>query len=621
MYCEKCGTQNEEGVKFCSSCGSPMETSEETTVVEEAITTEEAAEEQPAMEETVQEEVVTDIDADEEIIEEEPKKDIKKLVSVIVAAVLVIVLVFAAYKLINGIFSSGEADREKMPLFYVTEDAKLNVLKADAKKPAMITDDDYLEDVTYYDGYEIVNVSEDGKKYCYIKEDDDGDKALYFRQISDNKGKREVLIDKDVDDFIMDKNGSFVLYRDGDKLYYSNMKKSYRLAKDISGYILTENGKNVIYNKMDEDSENYSYSFYIRGLKENDEEKKIVSGADSFMAYGIDEEGNEYVLDNGWYYGQDGDLFYKKNGKEPQKVLSDINNLDFIGSTLFATTSEKITIENDSDDSYSELEYLDEDYEKDGIQINVYKLYKLDGAKAGKPVAENLYEVSFSSQVVKAFKEKVDGKKFKSMEDLEDGLVYSILKADASLVSLGSVKIDDFEEYEVSEDEKYLYAIADIDEETNAGTLERYEIKSKEVSSKAEKILENVSYFQVCKDIIRVTTEDGDNSILGIYKNGKYQKISDKEYSMVGVFPEENVFYFLDDYDIDGQAGTLKKCDNGKVIEIAKNVYRSNIDFRSANMFYYLADYDVDEESGELFVCKGKKSTKIADNVKLILVY
>lgn len=615
MYCEKCGAQNEEGVKFCSSCGNPMEVAEE-TVAEETIA-------QEAVAETAQEAVATENVEEivEEIVEEEPKKDIRKLVSAIVAAVIVIILIFGAYKLVNGIFGSKEPDNEKMPLFYVTEDAELNILKAGAKKPAMITDDEYLESVSYYDGYEIVSVSADGKKYCYIKEDDGGDKALYFRQVSDSTGKKEVLIDKDVDDFVMEKNGKFVLFRDGDKLYYSNMKESYRLAKDISGYILTGDEKNVIYYKLEEGAEDYSYSFYIRGLKENDEEKKIVSEADSFMAYGIDEEGNEYVLDNGWYYGKDGDLFYKKNGKDAVKVLSDIDNLDFVGSTLFVTTFEEVTIENDSEDFYGELEYLDENYDEDGIQIKVYKLYKLDGAKAGKPIAENLYEVGFGSQIVKAFKEDVAGKKFKSMEDLEEKLAYSILKEDASLVSLGSVKFEEFEEYEVSEDEKYLYAITDYDDETSAGVLNRYEIKSKEVSSKAQKIAENVSYFQIYKDFIRVTTENEDNSILGVYKNGKYQKLSDDEYSVIGSFTDENVFYFLDDYDTDDQSGVLKKYDNGKIVEIAKDVYRDNIDFRSTDMFYYLADYDTDDESGTLFLCKGNKSTKIADNVALILVY
>ena len=35
MFCRNCGTENEEGAKFCKSCGSPLETSVDTTFVKQ----------------------------------------------------------------------------------------------------------------------------------------------------------------------------------------------------------------------------------------------------------------------------------------------------------------------------------------------------------------------------------------------------------------------------------------------------------------------------------------------------------------------------------------------------------------------------------------------------------
>lgn len=610
MYCEKCGAQNEEGAKICSECKNPIEQPEEIAVEVSA--------------DTVQEPIVEDISTPEEndvveveeeaFFEEQPqKKNYKKLIAPVIAFLVLAIIVFGACKLVSGVFSSKEPDYEKMPLFYVTKDAELNVLKAGAKKPATLTDDEYIGNMSYYDGYEVVSVAEDGKSFCYVKEDDDGDKALYFRKTSDKTGRNEVLIDKDVDDFIMDKKGKFVLFRDGDKLYYSDMKESYRIAKDVGGYILTESGKKVLFTRMDED---YKISYYIRGLKLKDKEEMIVSAADGFMAYSFDEDGNEYVTENEWYYRKGEDLYYKKAGKDEVKVLSNAVDYGFVGARLYVSVAKAVTVKDVSGEESSELQYIDNDSEKEGIQIDVIDIYELKGDKAGEPVVTGAFDVDFENYTVKTFKEDISGKEFKSVEEIEEKIVYNFIKKDGTLVPLETLDFDKVAQYRVSEDEKYLYAIENADENTDQGTLVRYKLNGKKISDKAEKIGDDISSFHLFDGFVRV--EKGEE--MGVYKNGKYQKITDKKYQIVGVFEDENVFYFLDAYDYTEEDGILKKYENGKIIEIAKDVNGSYIDFRSSDMLYYIANYD-DEKSGELYVCKGKKSEKLADNAEFILFY
>lgn len=107
MFCEKCGKDNPEGMKFCEACGAPLEATEEVTEVTEVVEEVEAAEE---MAEEVAEEVAetaepeVEAPAAEEIYEEAPapeegEDNKERIIKIAAAIVVLIVALFCVIKI------------------------------------------------------------------------------------------------------------------------------------------------------------------------------------------------------------------------------------------------------------------------------------------------------------------------------------------------------------------------------------------------------------------------------------------------------------------------------------------------------------------------------------------
>ena len=155
MYCEQCGTKNDEGTKFCTGCGAKL-----------------------AADGSVEVAGPKEI----EINETKPtKKWIKKVLVCIISIAVLAGLGTLGYHFVSDNFSN-KTDYANHPLVY-TKDGSLWLKKND-KKPAFVLTDSYgyyspYETDEYYMDYSLVQMSEDGKLVFFADDITDGEFKLY----------------------------------------------------------------------------------------------------------------------------------------------------------------------------------------------------------------------------------------------------------------------------------------------------------------------------------------------------------------------------------------------------------------------------------------------------------
>ncbi len=96
MFCEKCGKDNPEGMKFCESCGAPLEAEEVVEEVAEEVVEEVVEEAQPEVEETLEapQETYQEVEAPA------PAEDNKqRIIKIAVAVVVAIIALFCVVKI------------------------------------------------------------------------------------------------------------------------------------------------------------------------------------------------------------------------------------------------------------------------------------------------------------------------------------------------------------------------------------------------------------------------------------------------------------------------------------------------------------------------------------------
>lgn len=625
MYCEQCGAKNEDGTKFCTSCGASISGN---GGGESNIITENAVKQFPGF--------------------------VKKGIIGVVAAAVIVGLGVLGYSIISNNFGKGEG-YENHPLVYA-KDGLIFMKNANKKEAWPLTEEyGYYGNNEYDEGFtNHIQISDDGKLIFFADDIDNAEFKLYYRKTNqrvprgngaDEKGIR---VASGVNSFQASPNGDFVVYLKGDRLYISDLKEERSIANDVTYFNLSDDLQKIIFRKDDGD-------VYICGMGKKNEPEKVDSDVDTILTgYG------EY---NKMYYKKGDELYYKEYGKDKVKVAADISNAMTIGDTYFITkevkTKKKFNDLFDDDcassdaqmtnpsysdfktpdengymrtdydayyaarDKYNEKEARDdvrEYYANNAQEITTYVLYKVVGTDI-QEIDNGLLE----SYVYNIFtKQSSDDSKIRmsSVKSLSDArnkvsnlqnnveLSAYILKSDGKIIPIADYGADDCVNIQISSDEKYFYCIEDPDSNYN-GTLNRYTITDSGLTSK-EKIYDDASGYNLFDDAVIVHTDD---EAMGIYEKGKYIHLSDS--SNWRYHYEDGVLYFYDRYSSNNEDGNLMRYENGKTKQIDIDVHDFVV--RGAKNCYYIKDYSDSRSKGELYQNKGGKSKYVDSDVNFIV--
>lgn len=624
MYCQKCGTQNEDVAKFCENCGAPLElegslnqqTEAETvssenpatevmqeTVTEPAETPAEETVTKPA-EETITPEIPADADL-YPVTEPEKASDLKKIVKIAIAAAVAIFVVVLGFNLIKGILGGSTVSYEKHPVIY-NKDGDIMVQLANKANPAKAYELGSDEDIT------DVSVTVDGKYIFYGDDYDGGEFDLFYRKTGDSKGNGAKKIKSGIDGYSISPNGKFVVFNKGSKAYFSNLKDEATIDRDINELEITGDSKYIIYTVEDDDGD----ELYIRKASLNAESLKVDSKVTGFYLPRNEETGDiEY---NGvLYYTKEGDLYYVKNGKNPVKVLSDVGDAIYLGGKLYATTVEEKDVKYE--DAYKETEDEDGYISKDLLPGLTYKTD--DDGSLVYDENDNCVFVKREYRI-----STVDGKKAKALEGkFTDVYLYSqwaknedeyfVIRKDGKIISIGEVD-EDADFCGVSSDEKSVYMIENIETDDgyfDVGTFNVYKLTEKGLGTKKEIANDVFSVYEMDNGGVEVFVKDGEETNLGVYYKNKYYKNIGKDIYTDNYSVFDNVIYFFEEYG--NSEGSLMKYTVGEkeAEKIDEDVYVERLEVRGENMCYYIKDYDY-SDGGDLFLVTGGGKPKLVDD-------
>lgn len=636
--CKKCGKQNDDNAKFCTGCGAELK-----------------AEECREQDESTQE---------RELLSKPHKNRRKTVIAAALAAAIVLGGAVFGGKIIWDTVTNN-ADSVGQPLVYAKEG--MIWLKGNNKKePFTLTGlSGYMARNVYntYDyNYGNLQVSSDGTKVFFADGISNGAFTLYYRKTSgvlpkgtdaDEKG---VCLASGVTSYKIAPDGSFVLYRKGDRLYYSDLKEEHSIASSVSSYYLSEDAQKVVFYKNSED-------LYICGFGEAEEPEKIDVGVSNVIS---PLEEYEKI-----YYIKDHNLYTKEYGKEKVLITSDIYSADIIGDTVYVTREvkqekrfsdlfedefavddtqmtepkrEDFTVVDvntffgtrtdydayhDAQKEYNKKKERDRIrayYDENPQKISTYALYKVENDSLVENIADNLksgYISQIMSQQAEGSAEKIlfstvesfsDAKNKVSNLNSETETNDLIILSDGNIVSTANANIDQEASYkEISADEKYFYCKENMDEEY-VGTLNRYEITSSGLINKT-KISDNVEIFSLYGDMLVILNDTS----IGIYENETYTRLADGpvQDDAGKKLPQyvNGALYYYEDYSNNLQMGNLMRYGNGKKDIIDIDVHEFVIHDEAC---YYIKDYSIGNKSGELYKYDGG-AQKIDSDVAYII--
>lgn len=536
MYCDKCGTENNEGMKFCESCGATLPEVENQAAEVETV----------EVQEDVQQEFV---------MEEQPVKPAaNSVIKRIIAAVLAILIIFGVGTVIKNVFfKSDEIDYTKHPILYRKDNDTLMMKSANKKTLFELGEID--AENPYYD-YEI---SDDGKHIFFgLDEEDDGGFNLYYRKTDKKKmsGKNAdehgVKLSGDVSNFRISAKGDKVLYRKTNgKLALNNTKKEIEIAEDVNWYGFDINDKNLYY--YDNDG-----TLYIRGLGKNDKAIKIGKNVQEIIKF----DGKEI-----YYVDEDNNLCFKKGKKDKVEVASDVVNAwyDNVDKEIYVQSGDsdqydllKVngkktkTIIEDVIGSYYSVYVTGDPDDFDDAKVNVMKKngkvigienFDMDEMSAPRVTKDDKYvyimEDISDEGTGTLMRYQLKGKKLKNPKEVasdvenyfvnEDGTAYVYLESDDTN-KLGFYNGKKF--YDVSDDaymvgyeDGALFYIDDFSKNGAAGTLCKFEKgKVKEI---AEDVINDgiLLRSKKCIYFIKDFEEGKDEGDLYFYNGKKATKI------------------------------------------------------------------------------------------------
>ena len=355
-FCEKCGSQLEDGVKFCTNCGAAAKADgkpEEDVIhqeIPEAPAPEipeapvEPAPAIPAPEAPAYAYAPAPAPAAPEAA---PVKKSKKkplvFAGIAAAAVLVIAAVCAAVFIL---MSKGSAK-----ILTGGPDGSGNTV--------IVNTDGKITTLTDINSKYSIKISLNGKK-AVIYTSSDGDNGLYY--YNGKEAKKIILTDENIDNWLISNNGNKVVYSHAGAIYSYENGKSTKIAENAVLCAISPDGKTVAYyTDNGEEVSGYYYNGKEQSLGKSVKPFAVSNGAKlvyyTKRAYSGEEntyvqKGNDetervklYGEDNYNYYvsfnadmteimfTKNGGTYISKNGNDPEKISSDAYYVDrFAGS-------------------------------------------------------------------------------------------------------------------------------------------------------------------------------------------------------------------------------------------------------------------------------------------------
>lgn len=419
-------------------------------------------------------------------------------------------------------------------------------------------------------------LAKDGKTFFYKK---DSDSQLYFCNIKDpdDSGKK---ISNNVGTFYVNDGVSIVTYRkDGDVYQYIiSDEESSKVAKEVGDFWVSSNGKRLVYTNRDDEG---TTTVYLK-LKGDDEKTKIVSAdsnTDLDIVYKNDDLTEAYFTrserdDDGKYVT---DLYYWKDGKDPEKVIKEIEGVFLVyeKDSIYYSKSEE------TDDGTSRMLYY-----FDGKENKVGEFTSALAGSQKRPAVAYYYKdgdditwyIAVEENTTKMGTERPSGI---TMSDDGDELYYVMCEDGEDHGKLYKVKIGGSKPGDADEYDKEVYA-------DFLGAADGY-----------------VIYFKEYKNG------------KGTLYDGKDKVAEDIDEDYMTYAEASKKFYILT--DVSSNVGTLNVYNGGKLKKVTEDVYNGQIKLTNKGNILYLKDINKNTGKGDLFYYDGSEE-KLDTGVSKILV-
>ncbi len=418
-----------------------------------------------------------------------------------------------------------------------------------------------------------VQFSADGKYLYYLAAQKDENGFDLYVQPFMEEGEIQ-LLDKDVADFAVTKEGKIVYIKSDNSLYVTSGEEFTRLSMNALNFYTDDKGKNLLWVEPEESGNGKCQFFYV-DLALKKDSKKLQGGVD-FLRYVSDDLS---IL----YFEKDGNLYRIKKQGEKEKIASDIeeyyaNSYDAENDSFYYTAmkdGERALYYFDGKDSSMIHEKVSDVHVADGTGVLMYTV--TDGGV-------KLYLVNAGAV------SRVD------LDEIPGETVTCSLQADESTETIY------FLNHEGSDD-GILYAISYAAE--NAGMVKEVDTRVGSLNAAAEG---SVYYM---KDYhYEGSTYQGD-----LYCNQELIA-EDAAAGLVQVIPESDKVLYYTDWNAGKQEGTLMRYQDGKNKKIAEKVCGIWV-VSDKQIFVYT---DSDRSTYTLSYFNGKKVKQIAEDVVVFLV-
>lgn len=639
-FCMNCGAKVGAGDVFCQSCGAPTGTGQGSAVNSEPVTS-------------------------------KPKVNILKKALMFggigVAAIVVLIL---ATSLLGG--GKGKSNYG----LYI-KDGEIYYNTLSGKESWQVTErlvkEDELEAMDLAAEAYTINtyctMSEDGKILFFpdkISGDDDGC-SLYYRYI--NKPKKDAeRIDSDIITYMVNEAGNLVTYlTSGGSLYQHDLKEKEKVASHVSEFRVSGDGKKIIYMSTEDD-------LY---LVESGKDKEKLEGEIGSISYVTEDFSTVYYMKKGDLYKQElgkdrekidsnvelllnaydtGELYYLKSHSAADSLMDHVED-DMAEADASVTKpvypSKPYWWEYDTtaeyNVAYAEYERAREVYEatidayyekqsreelRDELRNETwerdeYTLYYYDGKEEVEVtdtfafyswgVATEVPVLAFSMYEDNAM-DKIKFSEITSAYDVEIMIQEARAEAARQYIALGAevtqLEQEGAKSFKVDSQGKNVYFLSDISED-DCGDLYKIKISGKKVGE--AKLYDSDVYttyfnYEEGEKLVYFKDVEGYEGDLYINKEEVDKDVRIGNFSYAG---ETETLIYIQDWDSEDLCGTLKTWKNGKTKEIAEDVYRYQL--MPKEQILYLCDYSTKYYEGELYLYKNGKAKKVDDDVVTLL--
>ena len=500
-----------------------------------------------------------------------------------------------------------------------------------------------------------VTSTSSGKSVFFIgKSEQSTEPELCYYNVSTDE---VLVIDSGVSEFKVDSTGKFVVYKKGEKLFFSDISYKQAISDNVSDYYLSSNNQAIVY-YMDEGASMYTCQTEKGARPElvDNQITKVISPKNSHT---------------GIYYIKNSKLYNKETNAPRRLVADNVIDAIMLGNSVYYTTEEtyerrlgeffiddkqkedEMLLLPDGDDYIRQVDGLsffdeetfaeaNEDYEKKLIRDEIrdyfkitpkedtgYSLYMFsDGDESRVDINLVSPMLSYNSSKNIMLYKKYDMQSLEKMnlseaESLDSALLFAdelmtgtpdydmYLVKERKRPFLAFEDVPDMQ-IEISLDGKYLYCIENTENETEK-ILTRYEISSSSLKNRQEISSTVTDFFLDGSDSSAVIVFNN-NEISLFYENEltELSKNSHRDFFFV-----DGTLYYYEDYDYEKEQGTLCSVRNGKITVIDTHVFDFKV--RKYNAVSYIKNYNPNTRAGTLYIKEGK-NLKRQDNYVIAII-